>query len=147
MLKRLWFLSKYIKLLSVFRLRLRDTFSRNTPPPGDPSGGVVYLRIVQRKHLNLWVIVNVFFYGEGLLAPRPTPKLEDYPSSAVHGCLFNLFTATLHIGGHSSIRYLRTRHAVVTGTHIHGIMLRENILFCNCDFVLGEVNESHLVLQ
>ena len=29
----------------LFRLRLRDTFSRNTPP-GDPSGGVVYLRIV-----------------------------------------------------------------------------------------------------
>jgi hypothetical protein len=26
---------------------LRDTSSRNTPPaPGDPSGGVVYLRIV-----------------------------------------------------------------------------------------------------
>jgi len=55
-----------------------------------------------------------------LLAPRPTPKLEDHPSSAVRGCLFNLFTATLHIGGRSSIRNPRTRHAVVTGTHIHG---------------------------
>ena len=32
-----------------------------------------------------------------MLAPRPTPKLEDHPSSAVRGCLFNLFTATLHI--------------------------------------------------
>jgi len=31
-----------------------------------------------------------------LLAPRPTPKLEDNPSSAVRGCLFNFFTATLH---------------------------------------------------
>jgi hypothetical protein len=61
------------------------------------------------------------FYGEGLLAPRPTPKLEDHPSSAVRGCLFNLFTASLHIGGRSSIRNLRTRHAVVTGTHIHGL--------------------------
>ena len=46
--------------------------------------------------------------------------MEDHPSSAVRGCLFNLFTATLHIGGRSSIRNLRTRHAVVTGTHIHG---------------------------
>ena len=55
-----------------------------------------------------------------MLAPRPTPKLEDHPSSAVRRCLFNLFTATLHIGGRSSIRNLRTRHAVVTGTHIHG---------------------------
>jgi hypothetical protein len=50
-----------------------------------------------------------------LLAPRPTPKLEDRPSSAVRGCLFNLFTATLHIGGRSSIRNLRTRHAVGQG--------------------------------
>jgi len=56
-----------------------------------------------------------------LLAPRPTPKLEDHPSSAVRGCLFSLFTATHHIGGRSSIRNPRTRHAVVTGTHIHGI--------------------------
>ena len=52
------------------------------------------------------------FHGEALLAPRPTPKLEDYPSSAVRDCLFNLFAATLHIGGRSSIRNLRTRHAV-----------------------------------
>jgi hypothetical protein len=68
----------------------------------------------------LWVILNMCFYGEGLLAPRPNPKLENHPSSAVRGCLFNLFTATLHIGGRSSIRNLRTRHVVVTGTHIHG---------------------------
>ena len=58
------------------------------------------------------------FYGEGLLAPRPTPKLEDHPLSAVRDCLFNIFAATLHIGGRSSIRNLRTRHAVVTGTHL-----------------------------
>ena len=57
------------------------------------------------------------FYRERLLAPRPTPKLEGHPSSAVHDCLFNLFAATLHIGGRSSIRNLRKRHAVVTGTH------------------------------
>ena len=29
-----------------------------------------------------------------------------------------IFTATLHIGGRSSIRILRTRHAMVTGTHL-----------------------------
>ena len=51
--------------------------------------------------------------------PRPTPKLEDHPLSAVRHCLFNLFAATLHIGGRSSICNLRTRHAVVTGTHKH----------------------------
>jgi hypothetical protein len=47
--------------------------------------------------------------------------LEDYTLSAVRGCLFNLFAATLHMGGRSTIRNLRTRHAVVTGTHIHGV--------------------------
>jgi hypothetical protein len=36
------------------------------------------------------------FYGEGLLAPRPTPKLEDHPLLAVCNCLFNIFTVTLH---------------------------------------------------
>ena len=66
-----------------------------------------------------WTIRNrIRFDGEELLAPRPTPKLEDYPLSAVRDCLFNLFAATFHIGGRSSIRNLRTRHAVVTGTHI-----------------------------
>ena len=34
------------------------------------------------------------FYGEQLLAPRPTPKLEDHLLSAVRDCLFNIFVAT-----------------------------------------------------
>jgi hypothetical protein len=32
----------------------------------------------------------IFFYGEELLAPRPTPKLEDHPLSVVRDCLFNI---------------------------------------------------------
>jgi hypothetical protein len=61
-------------------------------------------------------------------ASPPTPKLEDHPSSAVRDCLFNLFTATLHIGGRCSIRNLRTRHAVVTGTHIRGMRSSINVI-------------------
>jgi hypothetical protein len=38
----------------------------------------------------------IIFYGEELLAPRPTPNLEDHPLSAVRDCLFNVFAATLH---------------------------------------------------
>jgi len=38
-----------------------------------------------------------FLYGEELLAPRPTPKLEDHPLKAVCDCLFNILAATLHI--------------------------------------------------
>jgi len=58
------------------------------------------------------------FYSEEVLASRRTPKLEDHPFSAVRDCLFNIFAAALHIGGHSSIRNLRTRQAVVAGTHL-----------------------------
>jgi hypothetical protein len=57
------------------------------------------------------------FYGDDLSTPRPTPTLKDHPLSAVRYCLFNIFAATLHIGGRPSILNLRTRHAVVTGTH------------------------------
>jgi hypothetical protein len=39
---------------------------------------------------------KLIFYGEELLASRPTPKLEDHPLSAVRDCLFNIFAASLH---------------------------------------------------
>jgi hypothetical protein len=58
------------------------------------------------------------FYGEELSTPRPTPKLEYHPLSAVCDCLSNIFTATLHIGGRSSFHNLRMLHAMVTGSHI-----------------------------
>jgi hypothetical protein len=58
------------------------------------------------------------FYSEELLASRPTPKLEDRPLLAVHKCLFNIFVATLHIGGHSSIHNLSMHLTMVTGTHL-----------------------------
>jgi len=57
-------------------------------------------------------------YGEDLSTPRPTPKLEDHPLSAVRYCLFNIFAANLHIGGRSSIRNMRTCHAVETETNL-----------------------------
>jgi hypothetical protein len=78
--------------------------------------------VYQRISSGLWHIylyrTKASFYGEELLAPRPTPKLKDHPSPAVHGCLFNIFAATLHFGGCSSIRNLRTGLVVVTGTHL-----------------------------
>ena len=81
----------------------------------------------------MWVLLNIGFHGEVLLASRPTPKLEDHPSSPVRDCLFNLFAATLHIGGRSSIRNLRTRHAVVTGTHLsHGPVTLNHCKLCCC---------------
>ena len=73
---------------------------------------------LQRKYLAYEYFITFFFHGEELLVPRPTPKLEDHPLSAVRDCLFNLFTAPLHIGGRSSIRNLRMHHAVVTDSQI-----------------------------
>ena len=82
------------------------------------------------------------FYKEGLLAPCPTPKLDDHPLSAVHDCLFNLFAATLHIGGRSSICKLRTRHAVVTGTHYTVIHVIHLIICCS-----GKMNKIELSVK
>jgi len=58
------------------------------------------------------------FYGEKLSAPLPTPKLDDHPLSAVCDCFFDMFVAALRTVGRSSIRNLRTRHAVATCTHL-----------------------------
>ena len=67
------------------------------------------------------------FYCEELSAPRPTPKLEYHPFSAVRGFFFNIFAATLPIGSRSSIHSLRALHAVVTVTHLSRV-LRDNEL-------------------
>jgi hypothetical protein len=48
-----------------------------------------------RGALKRFVAIKIF-YGEGLLDPRPTHKLEDQPLSAVRDCLFNIFATTLH---------------------------------------------------
>jgi hypothetical protein len=74
----------------------------------------------------------ISFYGKELLAPRPNPKLEDHLLSAVRDCLFNIFAATLHTGGRSFIRNLRTRHAVVTLTHLSRM---ENLTASICKLI------------
>jgi hypothetical protein len=57
----------------------------------------LYQRISQGSRLCDLFCNMAIFYGEELLAPRPTHKLEDHPLSAVRDCLFNVFAATLHI--------------------------------------------------
>jgi hypothetical protein len=56
------------------------TVAANRPSPRLSS-------LFRNKHL---------FYGEELLAPRTTLKLEDRPLSFVRGCLFYIFAPTLH---------------------------------------------------
>jgi hypothetical protein len=58
---------------------------------------------------------KLIFYGEELLAPSPTRKLEDNRMSAVRDCLVNIFAASyLYLQAVCSIRNLMTRHAAVT---------------------------------
>jgi hypothetical protein len=74
--------------------------------------------IIQRISPCLRLLVNFrnnfIFYGKELLAPRPTPKLDDHPLSAVCDCLFNIFACPPYLEAISSIRNLMTRHTVVT---------------------------------
>jgi len=111
--------------MSLLRCLLRGTSTRNTPPRRSEWGSSLPPDcFVSRGSISpCEYFLTWGFHGEALLAPRPTPKLEDHPLSAVLDCLFSLFAATLHIGGRSSIRNLRTRHAVVTGTHLSQAML------------------------
>ena len=58
------------------------------------------------------------FYSEDLLAPRPTPRLGVTPCrpSAISYSIYSQLSSMS--GDPSSIRSLRTLHAVVTGTHL-----------------------------
>jgi hypothetical protein len=84
-----------------------------------------------------YFVTKIRFHSEELLAPRPNPKPEDHPLSAVRDCLFNIFAATLHIGGRSSNRNPRTLHAVVTGPTYNMAVLKlrsKNAVsgYCQC---------------
>ena len=90
------------------------------PPQGTSVNVVIFMLLRSYQSISpgprlcLWTFRNkIRFNREELLAPRPIPKLEDHPLPAVRNCLFNIFAATHHIGGRSSIRNLRTRHAVM----------------------------------
>jgi len=61
---------------------------------------------------------KLVFYGEELLAPSQTPKLEDHPLLAAWNCLFSLFAATLHLEAILAVWNLRICHVTVTRTYI-----------------------------
>jgi hypothetical protein len=65
----------------------------NSPPPVP----ILSQRIIPSPSPCEMIRNMVNDYGEKLLAPRRTPKLEDHPLSTVRDCLFNVFADTLHI--------------------------------------------------
>ena len=56
----------------------------------------------------------------GVVSTSPNPQAGGPRLVGCPRLLIQIFAATLHIGGRSSIRNLRTRHAMMTGTHNHG---------------------------
>ena len=87
--KRSMYLTKCPFSFSYFVMPPLETF---TPPPPGIRGGEYFtsgLFCLQRNHLAHEPFVT-FFHGEELLAPRPTPKLEDHTLSAVRYCLFQV---------------------------------------------------------
>jgi hypothetical protein len=58
------------------------------------SGRLSKESVQVRGFVNVFV-TSLFYYGEELLAPRPTPQREYHPLSAVRYCLVNIFAASL----------------------------------------------------
>jgi hypothetical protein len=61
---------------------------------------------------------NLLLLRWGVVSYRPTTKLEDHSFSAFRDYLFNIRSCLPYLVAVSSIRYPRTLHGVVTGTHI-----------------------------
>ena len=55
-------------------------FPLETLPP--PRGSSLPPDCFVSRASRMWVFLNEVFYREGLLASRPTPKLEDHPSNS-----------------------------------------------------------------
>ena len=83
------------------------------PPPLEIRVGEYFtsgLFCLQRKHLAYEYFLTFGFSRGGVVSASPNPHAEGPPLIGLRNCLFSLFAATLHIGGRSSIRNLRTRH-------------------------------------
>jgi len=78
----------------------------------------------QKVHYRMeWIFHNkMHFYGEEFSATRPIRKLEDQPASGLSATANSINSQlTLHTADRSSISNLRTRRAVVKGTHLSNV--------------------------
>jgi hypothetical protein len=88
---------------------------------------------------------KLIFYGEKLLAPRPTSNQEDHPLLTVRDCLFNLFAATLHIWRPSPSATWRHAMPWWQGTH-HHIPTTMRIVACQNLVLVMVVTPPHSLL-
>ena len=134
--------------MSFFLFLVRNAPYRNTPPPsGDPIEEYFTFGLfcLQRKHLTYEYFLTFCFSRRGGVSASPKPQAGGHLLSAVRDCLFNLFAATIYIGGSSSIRNLRKRHAVVTGTHQTGVATYtpiNDVMFCKFYWFLSAVRTA-----
>jgi hypothetical protein len=86
---------------------------------------------------------NVRFYGERLLALRPTPTLDYQP---LVGCSLLLipyiFAASLHIWRHFFNCNQRTRLAIVTGPTYDGYVVCLQAIFDVSNVRVFDINEK-----
>jgi hypothetical protein len=91
----------------------------------DICANQINLALTKKPHISGWGEVIYSQKQRNLFLTYRTQsflwlsKIHYEWSKHTHDYLFNLFAATLHIGGHR--RNLRTCHDVVTGTHLFGI--------------------------
>jgi hypothetical protein len=120
----------------------------------EPEGSLPYRQVPATcprsispgPRLSVWTVRNkIRFYGEELLAPRPTLKLEDHPLSAVRDCiLFSVFAAVLRIGSRSSIRAMPWWQ----GPTYHGIYTRISTAqqsLVDQGLLIFEASQSHSI--
>jgi hypothetical protein len=84
---------------------------------------LVRTKVSVRVFVCEYFVRNIRFHSEELLAPPPTPRLEDHFLSAVRYCLFNIFAATLHTGGCSSPVIVSGVHRLVCITDLINILV------------------------
>ena len=102
--------------LKTFSLRSTHNVSEQVSHPYKTTGKVI---ISPGPGLTVRIFSNkTRFYGEELLGPCPTPKIEDHTLSAIRESLFDIFATTLHIGGRSPTRNPRSRRVVLTGNNL-----------------------------
>ena len=93
-----------------------------TLPPGDPSGGVVYLRIVlsPEEASCMWMSLNINVLQGRVVSTSPNTQARGPPLVGCPRLLIQFIRSYPPYRRPFSIRNLRTRHAVVTGTHYCG---------------------------
>jgi hypothetical protein len=68
------------KKMSIFHCLLHDTPSRNTPPPEDPSGGVVYLYcFVSRGSISPSLYFLTWVFTRRVVSTFPNPQAGGLP--------------------------------------------------------------------